>query len=46
MHRCTCELETAIRRYIELTNGYAKPFVWTKTIDVILDSIARFCHRV
>jgi hypothetical protein len=28
---------------IELTNGHAKPFVWTKTADQILDSVARFC---
>jgi hypothetical protein len=31
---------------IELTNGHAKPFVWTKTADQILDSVARFCHRI
>jgi transposase len=46
VHRSTRELETAIRRYIELTNGHAKPFVWTRTADEILDSIARFSHRI
>ena len=46
VHRSTRELETAIRQYIEVTNGHAKPFVWTKTADQILDSIARFCHRI
>jgi transposase len=46
VHRSTRELETAIRRYVELTNGHAKPFVWTKTADQILDSVARFCHRI
>ena len=45
-HRSTRELETAIRRYVEFTNGHAKPFVWTKTADEILDSVARFCHRI
>jgi uncharacterized protein DUF3141 len=25
-------------------HGHAKPFVWTKTADQILDSVARFCH--
>jgi DDE superfamily endonuclease len=46
VHRSTRELETAIRRYVELTNGHAKPFVWTKTADEILESLARFCHRI
>jgi hypothetical protein len=46
VRRSTRELETAIRRYVELTNGHAKPFVWTKTADQIFDSVARFCHRI
>jgi transposase len=46
VHRSTRELETAIRRYIETTNGKPKPFVWTKTADEILSSIARFCQRI
>lgn len=46
VHRSTRELERAIRRYVEITNGHPKPFVWTKTADEILDSIARFCHRI
>src|SRR5438132_1505747 len=46
VHRSTRELEAAIRRYIEITNGHAKPFVWTKTADEILESVARFCHRI
>lgn len=46
VHRSTRELETAIRRYVELTNGHAKPFIWTKTADQILDSVARFCQRI
>lgn len=45
-HRSTRELEAAIRRYIEVTNGRPKPFVWTKTADEILQSVARFCHRI
>lgn len=45
-HRSTRELEAAIRRYIEVTNGRPKPFVWTKTADAILQSVARFCHRI
>jgi transposase len=46
VHRSTRELETAIRRYIETTNGKPKPFIWTKTADEILSSIARFCQRI
>lgn len=46
VHRSTRELETAIRRYIQLTNTRPKPFVWTKTADEILASVARFCHRI
>lgn len=45
-HRSTRELEAAIRRYIEVTNGRPKPFAWTKTADEILQSVARFCHRI
>lgn len=46
VHRGTRELETSIRRYIEFTNGHPKPFVWTKTADEILSSVARFCQRI
>ena len=45
-HRSTRELEAAIRRYIELTNDHPTPFMWTKTADEILASVARFCHRI
>lgn len=27
-------------------NEQPKPFVWTKTTDEILATIARFCHRI
>jgi transposase len=43
--RSVKELEGAIRQYISVHNGAAKPFVWTKTADQILDSIARYAHR-
>ncbi len=46
VHRSTRELEAAILRYIELTNTHPKPFVWTKTADEILATVARFCHRI
>jgi transposase len=44
-HRCVPELEKAIREFIDVHNSEAKPFVWTKTADEILASIARFAHR-
>ena len=43
--RSVQELETAIREYIEAHNDDPKPFVWTKTADEILASIARFAQR-
>jgi transposase len=45
VHRSTKELETAIRSYIQNHNKNPKPFVWHKTADQILDSVARFCTR-
>jgi transposase len=43
--RSTRELETAIRNYLENYNGQPKPFIWSKTADEILASVARFCKR-
>ena len=45
-HRSTKELEDAIRRYLDLNNRNPRPFMWTKTADQILESVARFCHRI
>lgn len=45
VHRSTRELEQAIRQYLDVYNEKAKPFVWTKTADEILASVARFCQR-
>lgn len=45
-HRSTRALEAAIRDYIEHTNDAPKPFVWTKTADEILASVARYCQRI
>ena len=44
-HRSTLELERAIRRYLAIYNQDPKPFVWTKTADEILGSLALFCKR-
>jgi len=38
-------LEAAISAYTAANNRHPKPFVWTKTADEILASVARFCQR-
>lgn len=43
--RSVRELEAAICEYIDAHNENPKPFVWTKTADAILASIARFAKR-
>lgn len=45
-HRSTFELERAIRSYLDTHNKNPKPFIWTKTADEILASVARFCTRI
>jgi transposase len=44
-HRSVTELERAIREFIDVHNEAPKPFVWTKSADEILASIARFAQR-
>jgi transposase len=46
VHRSTRELEAAIVRYLDVTNARPTPFVWTKTADEILQTVAQFCHRI
>jgi transposase len=43
--RSVKELESAIREYISVHNEAPKPFVWTRTADQILASIARYAQR-
>ena len=44
-HRSVAQLEAAIREFIDAHHADPKPFVWTKTADEILASIARFAQR-
>lgn len=44
-HRSVPELEAAIREFIAAHHAAPRPFVWTKTADAILASIARFAQR-
>jgi transposase len=45
VHRSTRALEQAIYAFIDVSNQNPKPFVWTKSADDILQSLARFCER-
>jgi transposase len=45
-HRSTKELESAIGRWIEPWNDEPKPFVWHKSADEILDTLAAYCERI
>jgi transposase len=45
-HRSVRDLNTDIRAWIETWNEDPRPYVWTKTAEQILDSIARYCTRI
>jgi transposase len=45
VHRSVRALEAAIRVFIDTHNAAGTPFIWTKTADEILASIARFAQR-
>ena len=45
-HRSVRELNADIRAWIDTWNENPHPFVWTKTADEILESIARYCKRI
>jgi transposase len=45
-HRSVAELEHSIQTWIDTWNDDPRPFVWTKTADEILDTIATYCQRI
>ena len=45
-HRSVPALNRDIRAWIETWNNDPRPYVWTKTADQILDSIATYCNRI
>src|SRR5215210_3517937 len=45
-HRSVRDLNADIRAWIDTWNENPRPFVWTKTADQILESIARYCDRI
>jgi transposase len=45
-HRSTKELESAITNWVDHWNDDPKPFVWHKSADEILDTLAGYCERI
>ena len=45
-HTSVRALNADIRAWIETWNENPRPYVWTKTSDQILESIARYCERI
>jgi transposase len=45
-HKSVRALENDIRDWIADWNTHPRPFLWTKTAEEILDSLARFCSRI
>jgi transposase len=45
-HRSVQALNSDIKTWMKTWNDDPKPYVWTKTADQILESIARYCTRI
>ncbi len=45
-HRSVQALEKDLRGWVAAWNENPKPFIWTKTAEDILDSIARYLKRI
>jgi transposase len=46
VHTSVAALEKDIREWIKTWNEDPRPFVWRKTAEEILDSLARYCERI
>jgi transposase len=46
VHKSVQALEADIRAWIADWNQHPRPFIWTKTAEEILDSLARYCRRI
>ena len=46
VHRSVVALEKDIRGWIEQWNINPRPYVWTRTADEILESLAAYCGRI
>src|SRR6266542_1782526 len=45
-HKSVQALEADIRAWVAAWNDNPKPFIWTKTAQQILESLARLCQRI
>ena len=45
-HRSVTELEADLRQWTNQWNKNPRPFIWTKTADEILDTLAAYCQRI
>lgn len=45
-HRSTKELEASIHEWIDRWNQDPKPFIWHKSADEILQTLAAYCERI
>jgi transposase len=46
VHKSVQALEADVRAWIADWNQHPRPFIWTKTAEEILDSLARYCRRI
>ena len=45
-HRSVVQLEADLRRWTNEWNKNPKPFIWTRTADEILGTLAAYCQRI
>lgn len=45
-HRSVAALEADVTAWIEAWNADPKPFIWTRTADQILETLAAYCQRI
>ena len=45
-HTSVRQLNTDIRAWIDTWNDNPRPYIWTKTADQILESVANYCRRI
>ena len=46
VHRSVADLKDDIEQWVKLWNDDPRPYVWTKTADQILESLAAYCQRI
>ncbi|GAA2700059.1 hypothetical protein [Nonomuraea recticatena] len=46
VHKSVQALEKDIRAWMGQWNDDPKPFIWTKTAEEILESLAKYCRRI